>query len=344
MRTLFYSVLFLLASVTIFGQAPVLTGIFGPSSACSFSPASPAYSVSALNAPTNFVWWTMPSGPFVTNTGPVAPIVFPNTNLTYTIYCFATNASGPSNTVSIVVTVYESPTVSFSGNAFVCQGSSTFFSASPTILYSASSSLSYNWSPSTGLNTTTGPVVNASPTVTTTYTVQVALGPCANTYQVTAFVTQPPVVSVSSSASVICEGETAMLNITGDATMYYLNFVPTVQSLPVSPLVTTNYTVSGTKNGCQTYTVFTQNVDACVGIRLHDNSANDLLRIYPNPSNGSFILSSQSDEKVTVRNELGQVVKEIRLLPNEPLEIHELPPGIYIVATRFTKSRVVVTP
>ncbi len=191
MKSLFYT--FVIISVlgfSAYSQTPLMTNISGPSAVCSApSTSANVYTANATNAPTNYIWTITPFVANINGTGSTRSIIFPNTNSTYTIFCYATNASGSSNTRSLVVTVFETPTITFSGNnIFLCQGSSTNLSASSTIIYSASSSLSYTWSPASGLNNTSGPVVTASPSITTNYTIDVKLGSCSNTYQVTVVV------------------------------------------------------------------------------------------------------------------------------------------------------------
>jgi len=210
--TLYTFILFLTLSFigtnTASAQAPLIGLIQGPAVVCS-SPASPIiYSVQASNSPLAYSWsYAGPSGVVISNpSGSVTPISFPYnsvTNTTFTLYCYASNNSGTSSTTSFVVKIYETPSVTFSGSNFFCQGSSTNIMASPTIL-SSSSTLSYNWSPSTGLNTTNGPMVTAQPPATTNYTVLLTLGnsagSCTNTAQLT-IVTTTCVVGINAFSS-----------------------------------------------------------------------------------------------------------------------------------------------
>lgn len=187
-----YSVFFM----TVFAlfakaQAPVLLSIEGSTAVCAAPGPSYGYTAMATNSPTSYNWAITPSaGVIITGSGDFRNVVFPNSNLTYTINSVAANASGLSNVGVIIVTVFETPTITFSGNNTICQGSGTSIMASSTILYSASSSMSYNWAPSAGLNTTSGPVVIATPTATTIYSVTLMLGNCVRTYQRTVLVTQ----------------------------------------------------------------------------------------------------------------------------------------------------------
>ncbi|MEO5684100.1 MAG: S8 family serine peptidase [Chitinophagaceae bacterium] len=73
----------------------------------------------------------------------------------------------------------------------------------------------YNWSPATGLNSTTVSVPVASPSATTTYTLNVT-DMCGNTAssQVTVTVNPQPSVAVTAPADSICVGETVRLSAT----------------------------------------------------------------------------------------------------------------------------------
>jgi hypothetical protein len=186
---------------------PIMDPIQGPSVVCS-QPANPkTYTASAINFPTSFAWSVIgpsSSGVVISNpSGSVTTISFPfpTSYTSYTVYCSASNGAGTSlNSSSMVVNVYETPKVTFSGANVFCQGSSTNLSASPTVL-SASSTLSYSWSPSTGLSSTTGYSVHASPPSTTNYTILLTMGTCTNSAQVTVQVIQ--CVGISSFDSYI---------------------------------------------------------------------------------------------------------------------------------------------
>jgi hypothetical protein len=160
---------------------PVISPVQGPSTLCSTPGEAGQYTVSASNSPTSYSWIASPAvGVVISNpTSSITNIAFPPAGYNYYIYCSASNISGTSNMVSKVVTVYETPMVTFSGATKFCQGSSTNLSASPTII-SASSTLSYSWTPATGLNKIYGPTVTANPLITTTYSVLVSSGTCTN--------------------------------------------------------------------------------------------------------------------------------------------------------------------
>ncbi len=236
-----------LATFTLYAQVPVMNSIVGPTAVCS-PPASPkSYTASASNSPTSYSWSTSPSvGVVIANfSGAITSISFPNTNLTYTVYCSATNGSGTSSTIAYTVTVFETPTVTFSGANSFCQGSSINLSASPTII-SASSTLTYSWFPSNGLSSTNGHTVQANPSVTTTYSVLLTLGSCTNLASVVVTVQPLPQISASANSSVICVGESSTLTVSGTALVFLLGTTPLLGGTSVvSPTTNTSYLITG---------------------------------------------------------------------------------------------------
>lgn len=162
---------------------PIMNPIQGPNMVCS-SPASPKnFTASASGSPSSYTWTTYGTPGVIINSPNSAitsvsfsyPYPFP----TFTLYCSSSNIAGTSNVVSFIVTVKETPSVTFSGANVFCQGSSTNLSASPTIL-SSSSTLTYSWSPSSGLNSTINYSVNCNANVSTNYSVLLTLGTCTN--------------------------------------------------------------------------------------------------------------------------------------------------------------------
>lgn len=185
---------------------PTMMGISGPANVCSQPGVPASFTAMASGTITSYSWsYSGPSmGVVISNPNSSVTSIsfpFPNLNTTYTLHCVAYNGNIPSVASSTLqVTVHETPQVNFSGATTFCQGSSTNLSASPTIL-SSSSTLSYNWSPSTGLNTTTGPYVVASPPSTTNYTVLLTLGSCTNTAMLTVNVVTCAVGVAENTAS-----------------------------------------------------------------------------------------------------------------------------------------------
>jgi hypothetical protein len=251
---LFFSI-FLIGGLQ--AQVPVMNPITGASVVCSPPSSAPVYSASASNAPTSYSWIVVPSASVViaTPSSSTTSINFPTPNGTYTVYCFATNGSGSSSPVSFVVNVFETPNVTFSGATSFCQGSSTNIMASSTMM-SASPTIFYGWSPPTGLNTTFGQFVSASPTTVTNYTVNAMNGSCIGTGTITITPLPSPTITATVSSNIICPGDPITINASGALT-YTVNSTWSSNlplGTPFSPPVSAPYFVNGTNSfGCSSY-------------------------------------------------------------------------------------------
>ncbi|MGL5891474.1 MAG: gliding motility-associated C-terminal domain-containing protein [Bacteroidia bacterium] len=186
-------------------------------------------------------------GTYQWQSGPAtaAYTVSPTVTTTYTLD--VTNATGCEDADQ--VTVFVSPAqVTASPAVSICAGSQTI------LIATGQPGMTYNWQPAadiSGPNTQAN--VTATPSVTTTFTV---IGTnnagCADTSFVTVTVTPPPSVSATASASPICAGGTSTLTATAQSSTTY-TWLPGPASgstYPVSPLVTTTYTVTANTNGC----------------------------------------------------------------------------------------------
>lgn len=112
----------------------------------------------------------------------------------------------------------------------------------------------YQWSPATGLNTTTGSQVLATPQVTTTYTVTGTNSRgCVRTEQITVEVKQPD-IQIVATQNPICPGGSTELSVISNGVSYTWGFHPTLSFSGVTrtatPTATTTYSISGTYLGC----------------------------------------------------------------------------------------------
>ncbi len=101
-----------------------------------------------------------------------------------------------------------------------------------------------------------------------------------------------------------------------------------------------NYAVQLTENGCV-------DTSACVmvtGVGIMENDFGDLLRVYPNPSNGIFTLEFDEVskiQKVAVLNSLGQILATKQINKDKTiLEINQ-PSGIYFIKFEFANNLVI---
>lgn len=164
-----------------------------------------------------------------------------------------------TDSVRITVTTIEINTIP---DRFICEGDSTIIAV--TIQASGGSGNSISWEPSTGLSCTNCNNPNASPSVTTTYTVTVSFnGNCPQQDEITVFVGPPISVSIQDNAT-ITPGSSANLTSNvqsttgGDPGNLIYNWFPATglsctdcPSPDASPMTTTTYQLEVTSEfGC----------------------------------------------------------------------------------------------
>ncbi|MBI4647730.1 MAG: gliding motility-associated C-terminal domain-containing protein [Bacteroidia bacterium] len=131
------------------------------------------------------------------------------------------------DTVIVIVNPAVNASITASLSA-VCQNE-------PTTL-SAYGGITYIWS--TGPATQT---ITVTPTSTTTYYVTVSNGNCSDIANIQ--ITVYPGITATSSPTSVCQGESAVLNVSSGAS-YIWNTGETTQSIIVAPLVTSTYFVT----------------------------------------------------------------------------------------------------
>lgn len=176
-----------------------------------------------------------------------------------------------------------------------------------------------------------------TPTVAGVYTVT---GTDANGCVISntvSLVTNPlPSVTASASKTLICKGESVTLTGGGTATSFaWSGGLGSGASVNVTPPLNTVYvySVTGTDaNGCVGSGMVTVSVKLCTGINeMTGNSS--LVKVYPNPSNGNFVVQSDVNVNLNIVNELGQVVKTVEMNGTtiKEVNISGLADGIYFI-------------
>ncbi len=184
------------------------------------------------------VYFWSPASSLNTTNGDIV-IATPSVTTNYTIK--GVDANGCTNTTTATVWVEPIPTLSAS-NVTLCLGT-------PTTL-TVSGAKDYVWSPSVGLNSTTGSTVNVNITTTATYTVlgTTAAG-CTNLKTITVTVNIPPVITATDDT--ICARTTAILNAKGALKYTWTPGSLKGATINITPGVSTTYTVTGEdNNGC----------------------------------------------------------------------------------------------
>lgn len=181
--------------------------------------------------------WSPPSG--LSNPNISNPVANPVSTTTYVVT--VTNSCGNAND-TVVVTVNSSVTATITGNTPICAGGNTTLTAS--------GGGNYSWS-----TTATTAAINVSPTTTTTYSVIVGSGSCADTTSATVVVSSGITASISGNTT-ICPGSPTTLTASGGSN-YSWSTTATTAAITVSPTATTTYSVIASSGSCADTTSIT---------------------------------------------------------------------------------------
>lgn len=166
-------------------------------------------------------------------------------------------------------------------SAQLCNGQS--------VSLTAAGSGSFSWSPSTGLSSTTGAVVSATPSVTTTYTITSTSGNCVATASVTVTVT--PLAAAAGPDTTVCPYEFVPLHATGGANYSWSPATgldnPNISNPTAILLNSTTYTVTISNGNCVATKTVTVNVRPFLKTPLITQS-NDTLYCSIDPSYSSY--------------------------------------------------------
>ena len=241
-----------------------------------------------------------------------------------------------STTLYAVVTSEPScgPITISPSSASVCKGKSV------TMTASGSGVTAFIWSPSTGLNVTTGATVKASPMVTTTYTCSGNGSTCGCMATVTVTVLNTPTVSISQAP---CTAHAVLLTATASSGGDPLKYQWKLGNTNISGATKSMYsaTASGTYK-CQatdkttTCKTISNQLSVTVNCRLEDDLSEFAVSVYPNPTAKDFYvtITSNSDQPATIEV-LDLSGKSIRSFKNvavsSPFRIQNLNAGVYML-------------
>jgi len=235
---------------------------FTPSNVC----ANKSTTLSASGAAA-YTWHTAGYGSLAPLQG-ANLVLSPNASIVYTVTGHTSQCSG---TTVFSLQVNPNPVVNIvASSSLVCMGDSVHLNAT--------GALTYSWN--------TGGLVNAgisvSPTVATLYAVTgVNAFNCSMTAYQPVLVNLNPVLSVAASDPVVCSGAPSTLSVSGASTYVWSTSAgDTLDQVVVNPLVSSNYSVTGTSTaGCVgstqiTIDIFTptiavsSNTIVCLGTEL----------------------------------------------------------------------------
>ncbi len=230
----------------------------------------------------------------------------PSTTTDYSVT--GTGSNGCEDMATITITVNTTPGVSISSNTLsLCAGE--------TVSLTANGADNYTWQ-----DNSTGQTYTTSPSTDATYSVTgETVNGCSNTAMVTVTVNPLPALSVSTSNTLICVGENAILTASTSASNYLWSDGAMTMSTSVSPTTTTDYTVTVNDGLCSSMATITQNVSLCTGIAGITNE--ETLNLYPNPFNHSLIINwenySNKETSITVYNTLGELIYSEKTTENK---------------------------
>jgi hypothetical protein len=136
-----------------------------------------------------------------------------NSTVTYTVKGLSAFGCKATSTVNVVVKPNPIIIISLAPNDSICSGSTATLTAS-------GGASTYSWSPATGLNTTSGAIVAASPLTTSYYTVTGTTNGCSSTKKDTITIMPLPTINATALSSTICNADSVKLTATAGATSY----------------------------------------------------------------------------------------------------------------------------
>ncbi len=169
---------------------------------------------------------------FLWSTGQTNATITVSPNVT-TTYSVTVSQGICDDVVDVTIDVNPVPVAVVSPDLTICEGQAA--------ILTASGGTTFSWS-----NGQSGPQISVTPVVPTTYIVTVSENGCGSTATVEVDVNPTPVVDAGSNQS-ICEGESATLLAEISGTGFFLwSTGETNDEITVSPLNTTNYSVTVT--------------------------------------------------------------------------------------------------
>ncbi|WP_317897580.1 glycine-rich protein [Aurantibacillus circumpalustris] len=286
-----------------------------------------AATLTALGASTYS--WDANANNVLTQAAVVNPIALTSSAVMYTVEGTNSN-TGCKNTQTVLVNVFV-PTLTINGSTNTCSGGLINLTAGNGVLGT------YNWHTGSG-TPITNQILQIPLTVASVFTLTANSNSvgliCPATQTIALGIYYNPTITAVPARTLICTKESVGITAAG-ATSYAWNNTMTGPTITVSPTGTTaNYTVTGTDdNGCSSTATVQVKISNCSGLN-ELSSLNSEISIYPNPNDGKFTIQSKVDLKLSLVNELGQLIRVINLSAtnNHEVNISDLAKGIYFVS------------
>ena len=261
---------------------------------------------------TTFTWLTID---WLANFNTRNPIAYPQSTTSY-IFKATQNTCSDIDTVTVVVNPL--PVVVSKGNVNICEGDTAQLEvvATGNIL----------WQPSDFLNDATIATPLSFPSVTTEYTIVVTdNNNCVNEDKSKVIVNSfPPIPQINNFENILS-------TVSGYQYQWYRNdtLIPNTNYNVITPQQPGYYSVRISNNqGCSSYS---ENIFFEMPLSVFDGE-NDAVTIYPNPSNGAFIIQLPQKESfsASVFDMQGRKIMEQNFSVGEAtFQLQNLPKGVY---------------
>lgn len=249
----------------------------------------------------------------------------------YTVYITDTNGCMFEINDIEVTTSDLAPSLSAS-QLEVCSGD--------VVQLSATGGSSYTWSDGIEVSEISPAMASVMVTESSTYEVNISNGSCNETLSVTITTLPAPELTVSATEEVICAGESIML-IASVPSGAIFSWWPTenvsnpnINATIATPSETTTYIVTATNTqGCAVSKEVTVIVEDCSAVGINEQGAIGLLRLYPNPSKGFFMMDIPNHMQVNdvqVYSTKGQLVYSSSNILNG-IDLSNATKGVYYV-------------
>ncbi len=244
--------------------------------------------------------------------------VNPLVTTVYSVVGLAPN--GCTSTVNYPISVFL-PTFAVNSPTQSCLGG--------TVILTASGANTYTWNGTQPFQSI--PVSPPGPTIYVVAATSNSNGVnCISTRTAVVTIYNNPTVTAVASRTQVCKTESTTIT-GGGASTYTLNTGDTGSLITVYPVGNvTTYTLTGTdQNGCHGTTTLSIKISICFGI--DEQSKNFVVSIYPNPSNGNFVVKSPGTIKLGLYSETGQLLQNFELSADNAykVQVEHLAKGIY---------------
>lgn len=252
--------------------------------------------------------------------------VSPTVSTVYTV-TGETTAAGCTNTATVAVTVEQAPVVTVSASDIdLCEGE--------TATLSASGASTYVWSPGTGLNSVTGATIGASPTTSTTYTVEGSNSCGSDTETINVNVLAAPAQPTISQS-----GNTLSVTLqVGETAEWFLNGSSVGNGASITITQNGQYTVVvSNENGCEAENTGNFEMDTA---SLEEVELADQLNVYPNPTNGELNITYNGQSatlNLSVIDAVGRLViteQDLGNAQNTQINLSTYETGVYTLVFR----------